>query len=279
MALNFNMNIPKKIEFNNNNNVRTLIYNNEIVWEEGYVEEFYSSFPIIFNTQDAILKNYKVYGNSNQNADCGDKTSNLYDKTKAFGNVSKYISANGNLASNSGFNVTGFYGVAPNTNYMLEDVNISSANPAVCFYDENKEYISGIAYNKETSCDFKTPANCYFIKFSINKSLVDTAQLHLGNTSIPYEPFGYKIPININNIIIPIYLDEPLRKINDVSDYIDFVKQKRYTYINNGQILQTPVEKNIVIPEIDTNVGNNSLNFDTVIKPSKVYIKYKTGNI
>ena len=41
-----------------------------------------------------------------------------------------------------------------------------------------------------------------------------------------YEPYGYKIPVNVNNVITNIYLDEPLRKIGDYSDYIDFKNGK-----------------------------------------------------
>lgn len=46
-----------------------------------------------------------------------------------------------------------------------------------------------------------------------------------------YEPYGYKIPIiqsseNTEPIIHSIYLDEPLRKIGDYTDYIDFANKK-----------------------------------------------------
>ena len=41
------------------------------------------------------------------------------------------------------------------------------------------------------------------------------------------ENYGkYKIPIKVNNIITNIYLDEPLRKFKEYTDYIDFGKQK-----------------------------------------------------
>lgn len=49
---------------------------------------------------------------------------------------------------------------------------------------------------------------------------------------INYEPYGYKIPIKVSNEngtevkMTNIYLDEPLRKVGDYADYIDFQNQK-----------------------------------------------------
>ena len=45
-----------------------------------------------------------------------------------------------------------------------------------------------------------------------------------------YEPCGYRIPVKVSNntdeIVTNIYLDEPLRKIGDYADYIDFENKK-----------------------------------------------------
>lgn len=57
-----------------------------------------------------------------------------------------------------------------------------------------------------------------------------------------YEPYGkYKIPVKVENeneesTITNIYLDEPLRKVGDFSDYIDFKNQKVYRIIKQGKI-------------------------------------------
>lgn len=193
------------------------------------------------------------------------------------------------------------------------------------------------------------------------------------------ENYGkYKIPVNVNNTIINIYLDEPLRKIDGYSDYIDFINGKiirqigetifdgsetwnkvgntsgNYFYfystvldnivmkditknmlcnkfnVYNGQIvyttkvntdtinvsnrtssqrlkvlllntrinsytnanfktwlsennvtvdyvLETPTQESITLPNIPTLDGNNTLNIETEITPSQVYIKYKSN--
>lgn len=52
-------------------------------------------------------------------------------------------------------------------------------------------------------------------------------QLELGSEATPYEPYGYKIPVvvsaeNHEPTTTNIYLNEPLRKIGDYADVIDF---------------------------------------------------------
>lgn len=54
-------------------------------------------------------------------------------------------------------------------------------------------------------------------------------QVELGNTQTNYEP--YEEPIKTN-----IYLDEPLRKVGNYTDYIDFQNKLLYRVIKKGQI-------------------------------------------
>ena len=66
-------------------------------------------------------------------------------------------------------------------------------------------------------------------------SLFDV-QLEEGSTTTDYEPYGYKITVkvsgeNIEPITTNIYLKEPLRKIGDYADYIDFEKNKVFRNI------------------------------------------------
>ena len=45
--------------------------------------------------------------------------------------------------------------------------------------------------------------------------------LNEGNTALPYQPYGYKIPILSNGVSYPIYLSEPIRKIGEYADTIN----------------------------------------------------------
>lgn len=44
--------------------------------------------------------------------------------------------------------------------------------------------------------------------------------LNTGSTALPYEPFGYKLPISNGNTTYNVYLSEPLRKIGDYGDTV-----------------------------------------------------------
>ena len=84
-----------------------------------------------------------------------------------------------------------------------------------------------------------------------------------------------------------IYLDEPLRKIGDYLDYIDFKNQKvfRNVIVNDDTGTQT-IENSytgttdssgtsISLPNIPTIKGTTVIEIDTKIQPSNMYIKYK----
>lgn len=77
-----------------------------------------------------------------------------------------------------------------------------------------------------------------------------------------YEPY-------IEPIITNIYLDEPLRKIGDYADYIDFKDKKEVHY--NGS---TPIEEPIDLPIISANEGTTVINVGTLAKPSNMVVDY-----
>ena len=86
--------------------------------------------------------------------------------------------------------------------------------------------------------------NCVIVVRSgveVNNVIVKP-MISLENTD-EYEPYGYKIPItassNGKTVTTNIYLDEPLRKVGDYADYIDFANGKvirnikKYTFTGN----------------------------------------------
>jgi hypothetical protein len=111
-------------------------------------------------------------------------------------------------------------------------INHTSGNSVgMGFYDENKTFISGIGYKNATSKTITVPDTAFYYRFSVDANYIDEIQVQLGSTATPYEPYGkYKIPLLIkgdNEIIThKIFLDEPLRKIGDYADYVDFKENK-----------------------------------------------------
>ena len=114
---------------------------------------------------------------------------------------------------------------------------------------------------------------------SVGDLITDTNDINYGK---------YKIPVIVGNTTTNIYLDEPLRKIGDYSDYIDFRNQKEFrnVIVNDDTGTQT-IENSytgttdssgtsISLPNIPTIKGTTIFEIDTEIQPSSMYIKYKS---
>ena len=130
-------------------------------------------------------------------------------------------------------------------------------------------------FNK--GADTPTPSNPIEIE-SVGDLITDTNDINYGK---------YKIPVIVGNTTTNIYLDEPLRKVGDYSDYIDFKNQKEFrnVIVNDDTGTQT-IENSytgttdssgtsISLPNIPTIKGTTIFEIDTEIQPSSMYIKYK----
>ena len=96
--------------------------------------------------------------------------------------------------------------------------------------------------------------------------------LNTGSEPLPYEPYGYRVPVTVTNgtdtQTTNIYLPEPLTKSGDNADYIDYAAQKRHN--SDG------TESSVTLPEISTFAGTNTLSVGTTVQPSAVEV---TGRI
>lgn len=61
--------------------------------------------------------------------------------------------------------------------------------------------------------------------------------LNAGSTALPYEPYGYKVPVTVSNgtdtLTTPIYLPEPIKMVGDEAEYIDYGEQKQHRVRKN----------------------------------------------
>lgn len=93
------------------------------------------------------------------------------------------------------------------------------------------------------------------IEATIDDVINSNVLLERGNTITEYEPYrGFNF--------YTVYLNQPLRKVGDVSDYIDFKNQKLVRYIDvidsggtlplqeSYKVLETPIITNINFPQI-----------------------------
>lgn len=115
-----------------------------------------------------------------------------------------------------------FIKIEPNTNYYYSETTNTLPKMVVDYYDENKKFIQ---QTTPTTGSFKSLNNAHYIKIRTyeadekykNKLVAGEfkCQIEKGNKPTDYEE--YKEPV-----ITKIYINEPLRKVGDNADYIDF---------------------------------------------------------
>lgn len=236
-------------------NIDKIYKNNEIIFEQGFERELTNVLPLTFNGIGKKLLDYRINGAS---GGVGDRTNNLFDKTKTNRKLSQAKNGDGTMNyTTTASNFFDYYiPVEPNTQYTVTDVRYAPSR--IYFLKNDKTWIdrtelaNGNAYPK--SRVFTTPSNCYYIQFQESKTNMmneNTLMLNEGSTALPYEPYGYKVPVVCGGTTTNIYLDEPIEENESIS------------------LSDTEVD----IPTIN---GTNILSVDTTVQPSNVYIKYKS---
>lgn len=216
------------------------------------ITEMSGELPLAFVTTGLPLTNYKAYGNAVQAATpspdnpaevqaVGDKTTNLFDvnaKSTDNGYVfNKYLNTNGKEVGFSSpinaWNISEYIEIEPNTTYCFTD-RLPHNAPAICEYDENYNYISGYSFGSTDKILFTSSSNAKFVRLPIytSDSTIINYMFNKGETALPYEPYGYKIPFTTaaedgtESITTTAYLDKPLYKIGDYADTLCYAEQK-----------------------------------------------------
>lgn len=258
----------------------------DIVFEKGFTRETNGTVPLTINGIGKDLKAWSITGNTVQNdtptpdvpimpQGIGEKTENLFD-------IESWIIANGSTYTKSGngytFNTkqsmysTPYYfsetDIAVSISGILE--NISSYNARIDFLHSGGTVSSG---NVITDTNVKGE-NIYAAGLRFNWSTSGTVtlsniMLNEGSAALSYEPYGYKIPIVTKSdgtepITTPIYLPTPL--------YSGDVMRSDGTITRSGGTTET-----FTAPQIPTLNGTTVIDVDTAVKPTEMYIKYKSS--
>lgn len=249
---------------------------------ETKTRSYSGSAPLSFPIADGGVSNYRIYGNTVNGESVGDKTENLFDKTKTNRQYNVARNADGSMnynpASSSYFDY--YIPVKPNTNYVAKgtkdiSINRSRTPSRMYFFDADKNwlgrtdiYISDDARPLFSYIVFTTPANCFFtqIQEDISRTIDTDTFMIVEGTTVPenYIPYGYRIPITNNSETENIYLDEPLTKQGDNADYIDYAEQKRYNADGTSE--------DVTLPALPAQSSTNSLSVGTAVQTSSVAV-------
>lgn len=241
-----------------NDIVRMLFLRRQRQKKRWKIKTISGSPPLSFKAKAGALKNYKIYGNTVDGESVGNRTGNLCENSISGVN----ISSNGFIYADI-HNDVGYAKVVAGETYTINSY-------VYAFFEEepkegNRSYDNGRVVGTSPST-FEAPINGY-VAFRTESG--SQLQCNEGNNLLPYEPYGYKVPVTVSNgtdtQTIPIYLPEQIRKVGDEAEYISYDDQKLHR-IGAEDI-------DVTLPELPTLTGTNVLTVGTVVQPSDVYIK------
>ena len=191
--------------------------------------EMTGELPLVFKSDGENSRDYTVYGNY---VGIGERTANLCDWNQAengWYNVNDNIV--GETATLAGLNYAGhvLIPVSPNSNYVLTFTSSVGMRAAYAVLDTNmtlleKRYISEVMTS--ITFDLLMPQNAKYLSVETpdysSSSVRPTIKvmLNAGSTALPYEPYGYKIPITCGNTTTNLYTPTQLAE-GDTLTYAD----------------------------------------------------------
>lgn len=172
-------------------------------------------------TKAGYLHRYKIYGNLEQTgtptpsdpiypSECGERTENLFDLSSA--QEGHGIDASGNVVSQAGRITTTPIDVSDLSTVFITWVASSDSIRYIYATFSNGVLVERVA-NKyaNTTIDVSSADQLYICLYSstaISKSDFTSIMLNLGSTPLPYEPYGYKLPLTSAGQDVDIYLGE-----------------------------------------------------------------------
>lgn len=219
--------------------------------------------PLTFVSNGENLVDYRIYGVS---GGVGDRTENLFDgewftcggiaQMAPVGSKYKQVvqptpTLQSRVATKNLIKTTGTLRVACNKKYQIY----------LTYFDTRLKYTGNHSKDWQSS-PVIAPFNGEYVSVAIktenDRNLTEeelpeiNLMVNIGKTSLPYEPYGYKIPIICGGTTTNIYLNEPLGENESIS----------------------MSDTGLSIPTIN---GSNTLSIGTTVQPSNMYIKYSNG--
>ena len=231
--------------------------------------------PLSFTSDGSALLNYRVYGNEINNNSVGDKTANQWSSS-LIGDT--HVSPTTGLPE--------FYGGRCG---IVTPISITGESSLFITFDSEKTGVrcmysvlsEGVLVRRQTAISSGNTINVsdgeeLYIAFyrSANDLVPDditNIMLNSGSAALPYEPYGYRLPLTVNSSTVNIYLSAPLSKTNDTADYIDYADQKRYNADGTSA--------DVTLPALPTISGTNILSVGTTVQPSQVMVKGKIQEV
>lgn len=198
-----------------NISVPTPITREEMYWSTYspfYLSNSSGTSPLTYGKcKIGTLSNYQIYGNTVSGESVGDRTGNLFDINSP--NVQKkcYYDATGQKQNSTYHDISDFIPCGANNSYTLSfrvtNDFFTNYGIFVNLWDNQKNFVSNLAiesirwpYDINKTMQYNiTPLQDGYITFNYLYDIGYTTNIMLveGSTALPYEPYGYKVPMTV----------------------------------------------------------------------------------
>lgn len=233
-----------------------------------------TSFPAEIIGNGGNITPWTIYGNMTQSNSCGERTPNLLFLYKE----GYYIDTTGTEQQNAFYNLY-YQSVSEGEDYTINAVYGEQGSSTIRIYGFNNGIVTSLIKQVNANTvpiTFTVPLGTNEVKISFRKEITN-GMLNIGETALPYEPYGYKIPVVIGSTSYPIYISEPLRKTLDGSNLYDTISSSgtlTRRSDSSGDALATPTTESITVPTLPTSGLAQTFTIDTTLKPSSVELTY-----
>lgn len=241
-----------------------------------------TSFPASLITNDGNITPWSIYGNTVNSVSVGDKTNNIFNGIYANG----YLSSTGVYMTPDITTKSIIVKCNPNTTYTIHQVTYSEIRHKwriAVFDNEPVNQSQGtILVDNDTlsQSTVTTLSNSeYIVVYYMYPTPTVEANFMIneGETALPYEPYGYKLPVVIGSTTTNIYMADVLRMSSGADPVYDVMSSTGVITRNvdtDGSPLPTPTTESFTAPTLATTAGSQSFTIDTTVKPSSVSLTY-----
>lgn len=180
------------------------------------------------------------------------ETENLFDKdAKDTANgyvLNEYLRSDGSFSYSTNYYISEYIPIQANETYTFT-AEASANTPCICFYDAQKNVISGESYAERSSFTITSPVDTIYARLSVRNNYAGSIMFTKGSTDPPsYIPFGYKIPISLESSEqtqeLAVYIGDS--KLS-ATEYVDYESGKIYK-LQEGVL--TPTDPPLPFPTI-----------------------------
>ena len=209
---------------------------------------------LLLNANDSVSRSYSITKPSPLHpivpSECGERTGNIWTLTATDFSKSTIV-----VGAAKEVTITG---LTPNTQYTLYSNIRKTDDDASClWFNGTTGSINGVwdGQPRTATSSANGELKVYYRSAILPKFDDYWYMLNLGSTALPYEPYGYKLPLTSGSTSVDIYIgDDTL----STEEYIDSGTGKIYRMVDG---VLTPTDPPVPFPQIPTSANSTTISW------------------